>query len=67
MTYPYQQPIQGQARLDQLLTLLGEDLQLYYVFFKCDTSTVDKNSAPLKWFEKEVKDISLIADLNFGY
>jgi hypothetical protein len=67
MIYPYQQPIQGQARLDQLLTLLGEDLQLYYVFFKCDTSTGDKNSAPLKWFEKEVKDISLIADLNFGY
>jgi len=67
MIHPYQQPIQGQARFNQLLTLLGEDLQLYYVFFKCDTSTGDKNIAPLKWFEKEVKDISLIADLNFGY
>jgi hypothetical protein len=67
MIYPYQQPVQGQIRLDQLVSILREDLQLYYIFFKCDTSTGDKNSAPLKWFEKAVGGVNLIPDFNFGY
>jgi hypothetical protein len=67
MMYPYQQPIQGQVRLEHLLHVLENDLQLYYIFFKCDTSTGDKNSAPLKWFEKSVKDINLIPDFNNSY
>jgi hypothetical protein len=67
MIYPYQQPVQGQIRLDQLVSILQEDLQLYYIFFKCDTSTGDKNSAPLKWFEKAVGGVNLIPDFNFGY
>jgi len=67
MIYPYQQPVQGQIRLDKLLSLLQGDLQLYYIFFKCDTCTGDKNSAPLKWFEMAAEDISLIPDFTFGY
>ncbi len=67
MIHPYQQPMQGHVRLEQLLNILQNDLQLYYVFFKCDTSTGDKNSAPLKWFEKTVSDINPIPDFNYGY
>lgn len=67
MIFPYQQPVQGQMRLNQLLDLLQNDLQLYYIFFKCDTCTGDKNIAPLRWFEQEVEGIRLIPDFSFGY
>ena len=35
-------------------------LQLYYLFFKCDTQTGDKTQAPLKWFEREVPGIEVM-------
>ena len=50
----------GKKQLEQLLSQLGENLQLYYLFFKCDTKTGDKNQAPLKWFEKTVKQINIV-------
>jgi HD domain len=40
--------------LDKLLQRVGDFLQLYYMFFRCDTLTGDKNLAPLKWFEQTV-------------
>jgi hypothetical protein len=46
--------------LSQLLGKLGSRLQLYYLFFKCDTQTGDKTQGPLHWFEQEVKDISVV-------
>ena len=36
------------------------NMQLYYLFFKCDTSTGDKNPAPMKWFEKTMKGIDVV-------
>lgn len=46
--------------LDTLLARLGYCLQLYYLFFKCDTQTGDKTQAPLKWFERVVEGIELV-------
>ncbi|TXB61384.1 HD domain-containing protein [Phaeodactylibacter luteus] len=59
----YQQPKKGARRLEQLLARLGNALQLYYLFFKCDTQTGDKNPAPLLWFESHISGISVIPSL----
>lgn len=57
----YRQAEEGQKRLNKLLDTLGDDLQLFYLFFKCDTLTGDKNPAPLKWFEKTIQNIELVS------
>jgi len=54
---------EGRLRLHALLSRLGDNLQLYYLFFKCDTQTGDKNQAPMKWFEKVVEDIEVVPSL----
>jgi len=46
--------------LDALLQRLEHCLQLYYLFFKCDTQTGDKTQAPLKWFEKTIEGIEVV-------
>lgn len=53
----YHKPMEGGERLAQLLERFGDELQLYFLFFKCDTQTGDKNQAPLKWFDKIVKEV----------
>lgn len=45
---------EADARLDILFDRIGYCLQLYYIFFKCDTATGDKTQAPVKWFEKKI-------------
>ena len=51
----------GQKRLENFLHKIGNSsIQLYYLFFKCDTQTGDKNQAPVKWFEENIKGISII-------
>lgn len=60
LKYLYQQPEQGSLRLRKLLERFGDHLQLYYLFFKCDTSTGDKNQAPLVWFEKTIPGIKVV-------
>lgn len=50
----------SRKRLAELLRIMGEDLQLYYYFFKCDTQTGDKNQASLRWFEKEISGIEVV-------
>ena len=52
-------PEKGQAILDALLARLGSNLQLFYLFFKCDTQTGDKTQASWKWFERVVKTIEI--------
>jgi len=47
-------------RLQELLDRIGEHRQLYYLFFKCDTKTGDKNQAPLKWFEQHIPGIEIV-------
>jgi len=46
-----------QKSLSALLPRIQYCLQLYYLFFKCDTQTGDKTQAPLKWFERSVAGI----------
>jgi len=50
----------GTLRLNALLDRLGPSIQLYYLFFKCDTQTGDKNQAPLQWFESKVPGIQVV-------
>ncbi len=45
------------SQLDSLLSRVGHCIQLYYLFFKCDTQTGDKTQAPLRWFEQVAEGI----------
>ena len=45
-----------ERRLEKIMNHLGNDLQLFYTFFKCDTSTGDKDPAPMFWFENLFKE-----------
>ncbi|MEM6317685.1 MAG: hypothetical protein AAF960_08445 [Bacteroidota bacterium] len=56
----YKRPEKGQERLNQLLEKLGDNLQLFYLFFKCDTQTGDKIQTPVKWFEQKVSGIEIV-------
>ena len=58
--YIYDRPKRGQERLEKLLQQLGDSLQLYYLFFKCDTKTGDKVQVPIEWFEKTIKGINKV-------
>lgn len=46
--------------LGDLLGKIGHCLQLYYLFFKCDTQTGDKTQAPLRWFEETVTELNVV-------
>lgn len=46
--------------LKPLLEKIDHCLQLYYLFFKCDTQTGDKTQAPLRWFEREAPGIEIL-------
>lgn len=48
------------SRLADLMQRIGPNLQLYYLFFKSDTRTGDKNQHPVKWFEREIKGIDIV-------
>ena len=45
-------------RLEKLFARLGENLPLYFLFFKCDTETGDKVLAPLHWFQATVFEMA---------
>ena len=53
-------PDTRRTSLGLLLQRLDHCLQMYYLFFKCDTQTGDKTQAPLKWFEKTVEGIEVV-------
>lgn len=48
------------SQLDSLLSRVGHCIQLYYLFFKCDTQTGDKIQAPLRWFEQVADGIEVV-------
>lgn len=60
MKHLYQQKEAGSRRLRRLLDRIDDHLQLYYLFFKCDTRTGDKNQAPLRWFEMTIPGIQVV-------
>lgn len=56
----YKKEAEGKQRKATLIEKMGDQLQLFYLFFKCDTKTGDKIQAPLYWFEKEMPNIRVI-------
>jgi len=47
--------------LNRLRERLGNNMQLFYLFFKCDTQTGDKYQSPILWFEKMMeKEIDIV-------
>ncbi len=56
----YKAPEKGAEKLDRLIDRIQKELQLYYLFFKCDTQTGDKIQAPVKWFEDRVEGIKVV-------
>ena len=40
--------------LEKLLSILGSDLRLYHLFYKCDNETSGKNQEPFVWFRERV-------------
>ncbi|MEM6967504.1 MAG: hypothetical protein AAF573_22260 [Bacteroidota bacterium] len=56
----FDQKEKGEARMHRLLHNVNDHLQTYYLFFKCDTRTGDKNQKPLNWFEKTVEGIDVV-------
>lgn len=46
--------------LGALLDRVGYCMDLYYLFFKCDTQTGDKTQAPLRWFEQVVPNLNKV-------
>ena len=48
------------SQLDSLTSRVGYCMQLYYLFFKCDTQTGDKVQAPLFWFEEAAEGIEIV-------
>jgi hypothetical protein len=44
-----------QTLIERLFYKLGDDLQLFYTFFLCDTKTGDKTQTPISWFESSAK------------
>ncbi|MEM7106275.1 MAG: hypothetical protein AAF502_24310 [Bacteroidota bacterium] len=57
LSHPFQMPDQGYLKLEKLLSRLNGNLDLFYQFFKCDTSTGDKIQTPVTWFEEIVNGI----------
>lgn len=56
----YDKAESGKRRMKELIRVMGDDMQLYYLFFKCDTQTGDKVQAPVRWFEKRVKGLQIV-------
>ena len=56
----YQEEEKGYQKIESLKSIFKDNLQLYYLFFKCDTRTGDKNQAPLKWFEESIEGVDLV-------
>ncbi len=51
----YGQISKGQKRLKRLLQELDTPtLNLYFLFFKCDTQTGNKTQEPIQWFEQKI-------------
>ena len=50
----------GEIRKETLLNCLGDYLQLYYLFFICDTKTGDKIQSPVHWFETYIPGIEVL-------
>ena len=53
----YKAPQKAKLRLNNLISRIGKNLQLHYLFFRCDTMTGDKIQTPRFWFEQKAVEI----------
>lgn len=60
LAHLYHKPGQAKKRITKVRQRVGAYWQLFYLFFKCDTCTGDKNPAPLTWFEATMSDIEIV-------
>lgn len=60
LRFLYQDESRSNEHLAMLLERIGSSIQLYYIFFKCDTFTGDKTHAPVFWFESHLQGIKPI-------
>lgn len=60
MAYYHHNKQGGLERLNIVENRMQQHMQLYYLFFKCDTQTGDKTQKPLDWFEQSVSNITLV-------
>jgi hypothetical protein len=60
-TVVYKNPDRGALRMKRLLDRIKGQNQIYYLFFKCDTQTGDKNPAPIKWVEENFPGVTPVA------
>ena len=60
MQYVFNKIVEGEKRIEKLKKNMGDDLQIFYLFFKCDTRTGDKNQKPLNWFEATIQNIEIV-------
>ena len=56
----FEQKQDGEERMQKLLENIKDHTQQFYLFFKCDTQTGDKNQRPLQWFEETVQNIQVV-------
>ncbi|MEY3052490.1 MAG: hypothetical protein RLY31_2275 [Bacteroidota bacterium] len=52
---------QAHRRLDRLLGRMAYGMNMYYLFYKCDTQTGDKTQRPLRWFAGLLRQLELPA------
>ncbi len=62
----HQKPEAALHRLHWLMEKIGYCLQLYYIFFMCDTATGDKNQTPVRWFEENVSGLEQVNIMDNG-
>ena len=60
LAHLYHQLAKSDERIRVVRERVGDYWQLFYLFFKCDTCTGDKNPAPLIWFERTMDDIEVV-------
>ncbi|OAV42816.1 hypothetical protein [Lewinella sp. 4G2] len=60
LRFLYRKFNESEQRLDLIREKTGPLLQFFYLFFKCDTCTGDKNPAPLIWFEESMEGIEVV-------
>jgi len=56
----YNEAERASTRMQHLLGKINGHNQLYYLFFKCDSETGDKNPAPVQWIELNFPGITPI-------
>jgi len=58
--YVFKNEKKGEKRMQKLIDNISDSIQTFYLFFKCDTQTGDKNQKPIKWFEETVSNIQVV-------